>query len=378
MCVECQAPPLLGCEMQFAVPEYSKSDVDQAAKMLLAIDPGEDQLWQALYVINNWRASHHFPLNTFQCTLRRKADGFPGAVVVQRIKRLKAIEHKLRKHTKKPILLSDMQDIGGCRVVLSNPAQVKKLRDAYMKSDLKHPLLYQNDYIENPKASGYRGIHLVYSYKSDKKSTYNGLKIEMQLRSQLQHAWATAVEIVGFFRQELLKSSEGDVIWKHFFKLAAAEIAFEENAPFGIPQIPATRDKVRDQLRRVVDKLDALTFLQTLGKGGVNIVEVETKDAHYFLLELNVKDKNLRVTGYTLNASAQAQWDYAQVEKAIFQGKEHADAVLVSAESMAELKRAYSNYFLDVHRFIGIIEMATGYSNGYSAKIHQALTAAGV
>lgn len=76
------------------------------------------------------------------------------------------------------------------------------------------------------------------------------------------------------------------------------------------------------------------------------------------------------------NASAQAQWDYAQVEKAIFQGNEHADAVLVSAESMAEVKRSYLNYFLDVHRFIGVVELATGYTNGYSAQIHKAMTSA--
>ena len=107
----------------------------------------------------------------------------------------------------------------------------------------------------------------------------------------------------------------------------------------------------------------------------MNIVEVETKGAHYFLLELNVKEKSLRVTGYKLTASAQAQWDYAQVERAIFGGKEHADAVLVSAEFMAELKRAYLNYFLDMHRFIGVIETATGHPNGYSARIHKALTA---
>src|SRR5262249_20598619 len=142
----------------------------------------------------------------------------------------------------------------------------------------------------------------------------------------------------------------------------------------GIPQMPPTREKIREQLRRVVDKLGALTYLQALGQGGVSIVEVNTKGAHYFLLELNVANKSLRITGYTLNARAQAQWDYAQVEKSIFEGKEHADSVLVSAESMAELKRAYLNYFLDMHRFIGVIEMATGYTNGYSAKIHRALS----
>jgi hypothetical protein len=38
---------------------------------------------------------------------------------------------------------------------------------------------------------------------------YNDLKIEMQLRSQYQHAWATAVETVGTFIGQALKSSIG-------------------------------------------------------------------------------------------------------------------------------------------------------------------------
>jgi hypothetical protein len=256
-----------------------------------------------------------------------------------------------------------MQDIGGCRVVLANWAQVNKLYKAYIKSDLKHTLIDQDNYIKSPKPSGYRGIHLIYSYKSDRKETYNGMKIEIQMRSQLQHAWATAVEIVGFFRRESLKSSEGDIIWRHFFKLAAAEIAFEEKAPFGIPNVPADRNNVRDQLGRVVKKLDALTYLQSLGQGLTSVQETETGGAHYFLLQLNVAKRSLKVTGYKLSARAKASWDYAEVERAIFGGKEHADAVLVSAVSMADLKRAYLNYFLDMHRFIHVIEEAIGYKN---------------
>jgi ppGpp synthetase/RelA/SpoT-type nucleotidyltranferase len=43
-------------------------------------------------------------------------------------------------------------------------------------------------YIEAPKESGYRGTHLVYRYYSDRSATWNGLSIEIQVRSRLQHA----------------------------------------------------------------------------------------------------------------------------------------------------------------------------------------------
>ena len=33
-----------------------------------------------------------------------------------------------------------------------------------MGAEAKHKLDYKNDYIEKPKASGYRGVHLIYRY----------------------------------------------------------------------------------------------------------------------------------------------------------------------------------------------------------------------
>lgn len=49
-----------------------------------------------------------------------------------------------------------------------------------------------------PRESGYRGVHVVYEYGASKKE-YHGLRIELQVRTQLQHAWATAVETMDLF-----------------------------------------------------------------------------------------------------------------------------------------------------------------------------------
>ena len=62
-----------------------------------------------------------------------------------------------------------MQDIGGCRVVLSDVKKVHALRDLLLDSKTKNELVKQDDYIENPKDSGYRGIHLIYKYKGKKR-----------------------------------------------------------------------------------------------------------------------------------------------------------------------------------------------------------------
>ncbi len=86
------------------------------------------------------------------------------------------------------------------------------------------------DYIDVPKKSGYRGIHMVYEFQSKSKSysQYNGMLVEVQLRTKLQHYWATAVETVGIFTGQALKSSQGNEDWQQFFRLASNWFALKE------------------------------------------------------------------------------------------------------------------------------------------------------
>ena len=71
-----------------------------------------------------------------------------------------------------------------------------------------------------PKKDGYRSLHIIYEYKSDKcKTDYNGLRVEVQIRSRLQHLWATAVETVDFFTRQAIKFNEGIPDWADFFRL---------------------------------------------------------------------------------------------------------------------------------------------------------------
>ena len=203
--------------MDWVSPQYSRSRVDRAGSILASdlVDIDFDEYDDALTVINNWRSSHSRPLYTFRIGIRRHAERVDeNALVAQRIKRLSSIRLKLL--LSRNMKLSQMQDIGGCRAVVETVNRVDELVKHYMESDIKHKLLNKDDYIRQPKSSGYRSIHLIYKYFSDKKATHNGLRIELQVRSQLQHAWATAVETVGTFIQQALKSSQGGRLVKVF------------------------------------------------------------------------------------------------------------------------------------------------------------------
>jgi ppGpp synthetase/RelA/SpoT-type nucleotidyltranferase len=358
-----QAPSVfIEDDMAWAAPEYSLVEVDKAGLVLAKRKPAEPvfahfdvEMGHALSVINNFRSSHNFPLNTFQIGLRRRAKQIDAtSLVAQRIKRLPSIRHKLRiMH--KWITLSQMQDIGGCRAVLTNVANVHKLVADYGQSDIKHKLEKMHDYIKNPKPTGYRSVHLVYRYNSDRSKTYNGLRIEIQVRSILQHAWATAVETVGLFTQQALKSRQGQKEWLRFFALMGSALAQREHQPL-VPGTPVDKAELTRELRDCATSLDVVNHLHAFSQALQVTEKPGPQKAHYFLLQLDPVAKEVKVSGYTQHELLQASSDYEAAEQS--GSGAGIDAVLVSVESLASLKRAYPNYFLDTGVFIQAVESA--------------------
>lgn len=339
------------------VPAYSKRLVDQAGATLAEQEKlGQIYDSEALAVVNNWRSSHSFPLNTFTVTLKSKSSAVDNEyIVVQRLKRLPSILYKLNRFP--GYRLSQIQDIGGCRVVLHDVPTMRSLIEKYRKSDLRHELAKVDDYLLSPQSSGYRGIHLIYKYVSDRSSVYNGLRIEMQLRSPLQHAWATAVETVGTFIQQALKSSSGEEDWLHFFKLMGSVIAHQEGTPF-VTDTPNDVGALITELRNYAQKLDVINRLQAYGDALQYFedpaVSVGTK---YYLLNLDPTQTEIRVDAFTSRELTKALDEYNNLES-LSSGSSARDIVLVSADSVSALQKAYPNYFIDTRVFIGLVEDA--------------------
>lgn len=343
--------------MVWATPMHSREEVNRAGRLIAERDDGFEWLFNpeyppALAVVNNWRASHSYCVNTFQATLRLRAKKIsPGMVFAQRVKRLESIESKLRRQPK--MKLTQMQDIGGCRAIMPECSMARELAQFYHEHALAHELASSKDYIEEPKAEGYRGIHLIYRYRGGSRITaYEDLKVEIQIRSALQHAWATAVETVGIFTRQALKSSEGDGQWLRFFALASSVIAETEKcAPVpGLPG-PRERDEELAELGRRLKVREALSTyqatLQALERHG-------SKDAKFFVLTLVPAENRIIADGYLTRDSMQANAKYAE-EEARLQGSAGAQTVMVKVDSASALRKAYPNYFADTTRFLNAL-----------------------
>jgi hypothetical protein len=79
--------------------------------------------------------------------------------------------------------------------------------------------------------------------------------------------------------------------------------------------------------------------------------------ADYFLLSLDNVKERLSITGYKRTQLRQASKAYANTEKQI-RDKKGTDAVLVSVDSIRNLRRAYPNYFADTRIFVSELNEA--------------------
>lgn len=189
--------------------EYSRNQIIKAGKIVKRNDLNEDEIIYATRVIDNWRAAHAFPMHVIYMHLRRMAESHSNIIVAERLKRLDSIVNKLKREP--TMSLWAIQDLGGCRFIVPKISDVYKYSAEYEKSRKRHILKSEYDYIKNPKATGYRSLHVVYEYHSDAVDTYNkNMLIEIQFRTHLQHLWATAVETMGLFTKKAIKSGQGD------------------------------------------------------------------------------------------------------------------------------------------------------------------------
>jgi ppGpp synthetase/RelA/SpoT-type nucleotidyltranferase len=274
-----------------------------------------------------------------------------GVFVVHRLKRLDSITAKLKRIP--GMSLFGMQDIGGCRVVMANVKQVYDVAEKYQTSRIRHILYKENDYISKPKASGYRSLHRVYKYVSDKKDSYNKMCIEIQFRTKLQHIWATAVETMGIYTRTNLKAGIGNEVYLRFFALVSSLFAMEEKCPT-VPNTPTDIDELVKEIRKLNKEYSILAKLETIRKS-IRIAEKnKSNKGKYFLLELNLQTKELTITNYKTGEINKANDKYNYIEG---NSGEDTDVVLVSATSFAELHKAYPNYFADVKAFIDKVRM---------------------
>ncbi|MFD1469361.1 hypothetical protein ACFQ48_14110 [Hymenobacter caeli] len=330
------------------IPQFSKRQLDEAGQVLINNSKKFTDT-EATAILNNHRSCHAYPINTFQATLRKKLRILKfDAIISQRLKRTPSILDKLDRYPQ--MKLSRMQDIGGMRVVLPNIDEVYALIEKYKHPGFPHRLKNEKDYISNPKDSGYRCYHMVYEYQNPVNSNYNGLMLELQVRTKLQHAWATAVETVGTFLDHSLKSSQGPQEWLDFFALVSHAFSYVEKTNGLAVFSGDSKEDIFKKVKTEAKRLDVINKLKAFSQVIKNVT-TDKRQGSIHLVILDIADAQVTIKTYSKFAMDSASDDYTK-EEATITPENRKQVVLVSSDSIELLKKAYPAYFLDTQEFL--------------------------
>jgi ppGpp synthetase/RelA/SpoT-type nucleotidyltranferase len=300
-----------------------------------------------LQAIDEWRAAHKVVLNTFQASLRNRTRN-KNIVVAQRHKRRNTIFNKLLREPK--MELARMDDIAGCRLIFESIDELNEFRREFHKARFKHKRKNEVDkynYIVNPKPTGYRGIHDVYSYDVNSKNGefYKGLLVEIQYRTLIQHAWATAVEVIGFITENQPKFQQGDKRYEHCMALASEILARCFEGCYG-PFPDLSNEALLKEFRSLDNELHLVRNFT-----GLNSAESEATANRNTILIFQ-PDGELETLSYRSESDALRELFRLEKENPSL------DVVLVKADTSEEIRMAFRNYFSDAKEFVRLLSQA--------------------
>jgi len=217
---------------------------EQMASPVIFDTEAEEVRESDISVVNSYRRTYSDPLLKVRMGLTsfRATIGAPNAAITQRTKRYNRIVTKLVRFPRQR--LSQMQDIGGVRVVLNDLSE----SDAIVERILRNwsgAIRRHDDYVARPQPSGYRSHHIVVDR--------DGRLVEIRVRTESQHTWAESVESVGRMIDQELKWGDGPPeILDYYSQLGDVVDLTDRGVPMSdvvLNNVNAARDEAR---RRIV------------------------------------------------------------------------------------------------------------------------------
>ena len=163
--------------------------------------------------------------------------GNPIESIKTRLKRPESIVDKLIRN-KQPLTVESIEenlsDVAGVRVICSFQSEVYLLADALLRQD-GVALIRRRDYIKEPKANGYRSLHLVVSVPIFLQEKTKHMKVEVQLRTLAMDCWASLEHKLRYKKQRALSARTNEELMACAEITAALDQRFEEIHEQGQP-----------------------------------------------------------------------------------------------------------------------------------------------
>ena len=265
-----------------------------------------------------------------------------NSIIVARLKKIDTIINKLRYN--EDMSLSNMNDIAGCRIVTKDLQSVKNLQKNLKENCSFLEFKKERNYLKT-KDSGYRGVHFIYKAKQEK---YFRLQLELQIRTELQNIWATAVEVVDFFEDKQLKRGLINNKWGNFFKQVS--YLFEKKE-LGKTISKKEKENFKKQNKELMKKLKEFA--------AISIISDDLQKDKYYILKLEHKKNGLIVRIQTSENLESANDIYEELETDPSHNPKNR-VVLISPLTIANLEKVYLNYFKGINDFLDKLKLYFG------------------
>lgn len=345
----------------------SKSKIDKAG-VAFAKDQFQtiEDLIELEDVFDQYRKAHLQPLSETTLELQNWLTGYKtDYYIAQRLKRKPQIIRKLNRLS---VRLTQLQDIGGCRIIVEKNSDVDQLL-AFLETKVESQKTISIERVTDyrPKGrddTGYRALHILLSR--------SGYKLELQIRSRIQHYWAESIERTSVIYGYHLKEGEGDPsVIKYFKSLSNAFYEIESGRE------PSAQHRLEiDRLREASEKIIEASDRGRVFDSYVNedIIKVLTEKE-----SRNPAPINNWIIVFDWNTGAFVSWDivgrspdeaiaaYVKYEKN-FPVEKSYEVVLIGSSKVATVRKTHSHYF-GIDSYDKILENFDELIIGFSSKM---------
>src|SRR5690606_3541149 len=119
------------------------------------------------------------------------------------------------------------------------------------------------------------------------------------------------------------------------------------------------RAEIFRQVREEANRLQVVNQLEGFSRVIAN-VETDKKQGSLHLVVLDIPNKEVRIKTFSKTAIDEASKEYLKEEEQIGDSNKK-QVVLVSSNSLDNLRKAYPSYFLDTKEFVRILNEITTY-----------------
>ncbi|BBO79632.1 hypothetical protein DSCO28_01980 [Desulfosarcina ovata subsp. sediminis] len=323
---------------------YSKTKIDNAGRALSkGVFKSEDHEIEAEIIFDDYRRAHLQPLTDATYLIQDWLAQFDkNFYIAQRLKRRPQILRKMRRFS---VRLTQLQDIGGNRIIVDTNADVEELRKFLLKNieNAKSLSLHrETDYrVFGRDDTGYRALHMILNCA--------GLKIELQLRSRAQHHWAESIERTSVIYGQLLKENEGDRRVLDYFK-TLSHVFFElECCREPTPQEKIELDDRRELAENIIDQGRRGELLYSRVNEDIlhTLAGVERNRPSQFNNWILIFDWNTGqfVTWESISKDPVEAYDSYNKSENQYAESDGFEVVLVGSSDVSMIRRTHSHYF---------------------------------